>query len=195
MTPAASLLAAARLAAFTLRTEGGRLLVGGGPVPDDWAAAFREHKAALIAILENETAKAKAAAEWEKATAGLETYQPDFSGGPVVCAEVAVVDLGNGRKVALDAVDWDAFKADVTAWNAGMGDRCPHARTTYYRKSFANGGGFHLVKWCLDCDRNVLGAGRWAAKAEVENAEVLPELPEAKGGDKAAGLFQAEGKT
>ncbi len=51
---AADLLRAARAAGFRLSRDGERLLVS-RPISDEWAEAFREHKAALMQLLWEES--------------------------------------------------------------------------------------------------------------------------------------------
>jgi hypothetical protein len=70
ITPA-EMLRAARAAGFTLRADKGRLIVRDryGAIPPDWAAGFREHKDALLVLLEQEAFLADQQAErndWEE---------------------------------------------------------------------------------------------------------------------------------
>jgi hypothetical protein len=59
--------------------------------------------------------------------------------------------------------------------------RCTHPSTRLYKRPFNRVGAsdFHVIELCLTCGRNARGPGRWVPRAEVPNADALPELPQA----------------
>jgi hypothetical protein len=52
----------------------------------------------------------------------------------------------------------------------------------WYRVMFASGSGYHLVEWCLICDSNARGSGRWAPRHQCpDDPDSLPVFPGAAG--------------
>jgi hypothetical protein len=59
----------------------------------------------------------------------------------------------------------------------------PPGYRAWFRVMFASGAGYHLVEWCLICDSNARGSGRWAPRHQcpAPNPDELPILRQPAG--------------
>ncbi|HEY7427432.1 MAG TPA: hypothetical protein VH682_24575 [Gemmataceae bacterium] len=58
---------------------------------------------------------------------------------------------------------------------------CLHSSRAYYRQTWSNGNGQHVIEACVRCGANMRGSGRWVPRAEVLavgiDVDLLPLAP------------------
>jgi hypothetical protein len=67
-----------------------------------------------------------------------------------------------------------------------------HDQHAFFRRIFTRRDGtedFHIIRRCLSCGVNTLGAGRWVARKAVKDAEKLPLDPYSTTTSQPTGLF------